>query len=69
MSDWQLVETAPHGERVLLGWYQTDGTWFAETGMASHGWSRPDIGISNMSRHGAATHWRPLPAPPLASNK
>lgn len=58
---WQPVETAPHEDRVLLGWYQPDGTWFCETGMASHGWRRN--GISNMSRHGAATHWQPLPIP------
>lgn len=62
-DDWQLIETAPHETRVLLGWRQNDGNWFCETGMASHGWTR--FGVSNMSRHGFATHWQPIPdAPP-----
>lgn len=60
-SAWQPIETAPHEERVLLGWVQA-GTWFCETGMASHGWRRG--GISTMSRHGYATHWQPLPEGP-----
>jgi hypothetical protein len=62
---WQDVETAPHETRVLLGWIY-DGAWFSETGMASHGWSRN--GVSNMSRHGQATHWRPLPDGPVVSS-
>lgn len=60
---WQPIETAPHEERVLLGWVY-DGAWFCETGMASHGWRRN--GVSNMSRHGQATYWMPLPAHPSA---
>jgi hypothetical protein len=59
---WQDISTAPHETRVLLGWWR-DGVWLCETGMASHGWSRN--GISNMSLHGQATHWQPLPSPPV----
>lgn len=63
-NGWQDIETAPHETRVLLGWVY-DGAWFCETGLASHGWRRN--GISNMSRHGQATHWRPIPEGPEAS--
>jgi len=63
---WQKIESAPHGERVLLGWWQPDGLgeqdWECEVGAASWGWRRN--GVSNMSYHGRATHWMPLPEPP-----
>jgi hypothetical protein len=62
--EWQPIETAPHEVNVLLAW--VDSTfpeqWKMEAGMASWGWRRD--GISNMSEHGQATHWMPLPAPP-----
>jgi hypothetical protein len=58
---WLPIETAPHETRVLLGWWY-DGVWISEVGEASHGWTRN--GISNMSRHGQAVYWRPLPTGP-----
>lgn len=58
---WRDISSAPHEQRVLLGWWY-DGCWIVEAGLASHGWRTP--AISNMSLHGQATHWRPLPAPP-----
>jgi hypothetical protein len=59
--DWQPIETAPHEQKVLVGWWY-NGEWMSEATMASHGWRRN--GISTMSWHGQATHWQPLPAPP-----
>ena len=66
-SEWQPIETAPHGETVLLGWWNSDGLggsdWICEVACASFGWRRGSI--SNMSRHGKATNWQPLPTPPI----
>jgi hypothetical protein len=65
---WRDIASAPHQEVVLLGWWDDDlmgGTiWSTETGWASQGF-RNEVG-STISRHGRATHWRPLPAPPSA---
>jgi|SRR5687768_348673 len=62
---WRDISTAPHETYVLLGWWD-EGKWNCETGLASHGWRRN--GVSNMSRHGQATHWRMLPdGPPLTA--
>ncbi|WP_411755904.1 DUF551 domain-containing protein [Sinorhizobium meliloti] len=49
---------------VLLAWSDSTlaGGWKMEAGMASWGWRRG--GVSNMSEHGQATHWMPLPEPP-----
>lgn len=60
---WRPIETAPHGELVVLAWRESlNGQWSFEIGYASHGW-RNDV-ASNISHHGSATHWMPLPAPP-----
>lgn len=61
-AGWQPIETAPHGEEVLLGWLEWDGAWKMEVSQASWGWSTKTA--SNISRHGQATHWMPLPPPP-----
>jgi hypothetical protein len=61
---WQPIETAPHEQKVLLGWWYM-GEWMCEAAMASHGWRRN--GISTMSWHGQATHWQPLPPPPMTT--
>jgi hypothetical protein len=61
---WQSIETAPHEQKVLVGWWY-NGEWECEAAMASHGWRRN--GISTMSWHGQATHWQSLPPPPIAS--
>lgn len=58
---WQPIETAPHGEPVLLGWWYA-GKWENEVAPATTGWQRG--GFSTMSQHGQATHWMRLPAPP-----
>lgn len=62
---WLDIKTAPHDVSVLLGypdWHSKK--WVHEVGPASHGWTRN--GISTMSRHGQATHWMPLPDPPVS---
>lgn len=62
-TTWQDIGTAPHEVNVLLAyWDEMMNRWQMEAGMASWGWRRD--GVSNMSRHGQATHWMPLPAPP-----
>jgi hypothetical protein len=70
MGEWQPIETAPHGETVLLGYWTNDGLgnrdWNADVGMASWGWRRGSI--SNMSYHGQATHWMPLPPAPVSES-
>ncbi len=63
MTTWQDIGTAPHEVNVLLAyWDEMMNRWQMEAGMASWGWRRD--GVSNMSRHGQATHWMPLPSPP-----
>jgi hypothetical protein len=57
---WQPIETAPHGEIVLLGWFE-DRDWQTVVGHASWGWRTAQV--SNVSRHSHATHWMPLPSP------
>lgn len=61
---WRPIETAPHGEIVLLAWKDSFlPQWSFEVGFASHG-TRYPTGYSSVSQHGQATHWRPLPPPP-----
>lgn len=68
---WRDIGTAPHGQEVLLGWWDEDGqggsNWATEIGCASFGWRRGSI--SNMSRHSHASHWQPLPPPPERSGR
>lgn len=61
---WRPIETAPHGEIVLMAWKDSFlPQWSFEVGFASHG-TRYPTGYSSVSQHGQATHWRPLPSPP-----
>ena len=64
LRQWQPIESAPHGEIVLL-WSKEKGI---ETAYASWGERifNPAIGqvVSNKWHHGQATHWMPLPEPP-----
>lgn len=64
MAEWMPIETAPHGESVLLYCPERGPTnpERVELGCASTG-HRNAIG-STVSRHAWATHWMPLPAPP-----
>jgi len=62
---WQPIETAPHNKAVLLGWHDwRDGQWCMEVGPYSTG-ERLANGYSNVSCHGSATHWQPLPPQPI----
>lgn len=67
MEGWRPIETAPHDEVVLLYWKDWADRIYMEAARASHGESFPN-GYSNMSRHGYATHWMPLPSPPPTSD-
>lgn len=69
VAGWQPIEAAPHDTNVLLAWADSTlpGGWKMEAGMASWGWRRD--GVSNMSEHGQATHWMPLPSAPAAPAK
>lgn len=60
---WQPIETAPHETDLLLGWKDWSGDWITEVSPASWGWKNERV--SNISKHGQATHWMPLPTPPL----
>lgn len=66
-DEWLPVETAPHGEDVLLYCpaYGFASPACVEVGPYSSGWRRD--GYSTMSYHARATHWRPLPPPPTLS--
>lgn len=60
---WRPIETAEHGKEYLLYSPATDSTPAKmEVHAASWGW-RTDT-VSNMSYHGSATDWFPLPEPP-----
>lgn len=64
-QQWQPIETAPHEEMVILGWF-FDGTFIQEINMYSRGerWDDGHYLRSSMSYHGRATHWMNLPKPP-----
>jgi hypothetical protein len=55
---WQPIETAPLDTDILLGWWITwpETVWETESAWAG--------GLLGCWRHGRATHWMPLPAPP-----
>ena len=62
---WRPIAEAPHNVVVLLSSEPTatDPTGM-EVGCASWGWT--GRAVSNISRHGTATHWQPLPPAPEA---
>ena len=71
---WQPIETAPHETTVLLYSPPVEGVYDGkiEVGFASSGrrWAHPSGGVlSNMSWHGSATHWMPLPHAPGSSDR
>lgn len=72
MSDWQVIETAPIGEAVELGWWDSsyDGKllWKQGPGMVvKHLLSRRKTG--HEFGRGYATHWRTLPEPPTKDSE
>lgn len=61
-AQWQPIETATENECLLLGWWRAwpEREWTITADMAictKGGW-----------RHGQATHWMPLPAPPSVTS-
>ena len=63
-SPWMPIETAPmDGKPVLLGWrHWSSGDWEYEAAPAGN----IDVAREGCrSCHGFATHWMPLPIPPL----
>lgn len=61
---WHPIDSAPHETLVVLGWYDENEVFKQEIALASAGRRYPG-GASDMWWHGRATHWMPLPAPPL----
>ena len=61
---WQPIETAPHEDLLVLGWYEGD-VWKQEIALASAGTHYQNV-YSDHWAHGRATHWMPLPAAPEA---
>lgn len=63
--EWRPIETAPHNQTVILGWFDwRDGQWCREIGPAS--WGTRVGAASNMSGHGSAKYWLPLDVIPAA---
>ncbi len=62
---WRPIQTAPHNEQVLLYCPERGITNHEriELGYASHG--RRVGETSSVSAHSWATHWQPLPHPPI----
>jgi hypothetical protein len=70
MSEWQPIDTAPHGVEVLLATppfacMGEQARWELRVGMAS--WGERIGGISNISCDSWARYWMPLPPHPTAS--
>lgn len=64
---WRPIEEAEPNQTYLLGWHDwRDHAWCTEVAPAIHG-QRFENGYSNVSRHGSATHYMPLPSPPNIS--
>lgn len=58
---WRLIETAPKNTEVLIAWqHWSNGEWIIKSGIAFS-----DNGPGTRSWNGDATHWQPLPSPPL----
>jgi hypothetical protein len=63
MSEWQPIETAPHGVDVLLFTPAIPGTISRDQPVYEvrpHSFGRP----GSRSCHAFATHWMPLPESP-----
>jgi len=61
---WRPIEEVEPNQTYLLGWHDwRDHAWCTEVAPAIHG-QRFENGYSNVSKHGSATHFMPLPAPP-----
>lgn len=65
---WHPIDSAPHETLVVLGWYDENEVFKQEIALASAGRRYPG-GASDMWWHGRATHWMPLPDPPLPEPK
>ena len=64
---WRPIETAPKDEDILLGWWQTwpDRVWKQKVGWAAASNTCGHPQVSNAWFDGEATHWMPLPEPPI----
>lgn len=74
MSDWQPIETAPKGERILIisdnrrHYIVTWGVFYSDfyrSEMAGW-WGSSDPEQDDLILPDEATHWMPLPEPPSA---
>lgn len=63
---WQDISTAPHGKLVLLATpIKGHGGYIMSVDFASGG--QNINGVDTRWIHGQATHWMPLPPPPISA--
>jgi hypothetical protein len=62
VSEWQPIETAPHGEEVIIAGIYPNGISYVETS-----WKTPK-GSWNGRKLDPPTHWMSLPDPPQAAS-
>lgn len=60
---WRPIESAPHGETLMLFWIDKNGAPKFAFDKASYDWKCGDY-AKGVSRHDRATHFAPLPSPP-----
>lgn len=79
MSQWQLIESAPKGQSVLVAVRYWDGRQFvgearfhADVQGGSWWWANENDGdyhASSINTLGEVTHWMPLPDPPAVAGE
>jgi hypothetical protein len=72
MSDWQPIETAPKDGTFVMLWvggdYPAHCARFEIWKDGSAGWVASNHGgVWTCVQFGTATHWMPLPAPPVTT--
>ena len=69
MSEWQSIETAPRDGRQIVVWCADGQAAVAEYYQAEDGFCGWEIGHNDRGQKIIlsilATHWMPLPAPPV----
>lgn len=65
--EWQPIETAPKGRRILVGWWDygfgNEPRWKQGSGEVKFSLISNKAVLREFGK-GHATHWKPLPEPP-----